>query len=291
MAEAGFAVDTNLLLHPTPRRLLHGLALESGHSLLILPEVHKEVSRNIANSDLGKWRRREGQSASAAVRERANKQIRKAVEEWYAGEIERPDTAFAKVEPVVEGDSQQIRDIIQEMPFGAFRKGAIRDISGDPTIVAEAIFHDVDLLSSNNLESIAHDVINAWLRNDKGWNRSLLFEPNESIRELTRDDARVAYLWFLAHTMKGVHEREDQNHLLFRNALQAIKRSGFVEQSASGFRTILWRIERYYERDQRFQENLEQAVASEHHRISLRSELRRLRALKDAQEIADLQRS
>ena len=291
MAETGFAVDTNLLLHPTPRRLLHGLALESGHSLLILPEVHKEVSRNIANSDLGKWRRREGQLVSAAVRERAGKQIRETVERWYAGELERSDTAFTKVEPVDEGASQQIRDIIQEMPFEAFRKAVVDDIAGDPTIVAEAIFYDIDLLSSNNLESIAHDVINTWLRTDKGWNRSLLFEPNETIRELAHDDAKVAYLWFLAHTMNGVHEREDQNHLMFRNALQATKRSGFVEQSASGFHTILWRIERYYERDQRFQENLEQAVATKHHRASLQSELRRLRALRDAQESAAGQHS
>ena len=158
MAESGFAVDANLLLHPTPRRLLHGLALETGNSLLILPEVHKEG------------------------------------------------------------------------------------------------------------------------------NRGLLFEPSETMRELARDNAKTAYLWFMSHTLNGVRDSEAENHLTFRNALQAIKRSGFVGQTASGFRTIVWQIERYYERDQRFQENLEEALSSAHHKVSLESELRRIGAIRLAHE-------
>ena len=274
MAESGFAVDANWLLHPTPRRLLHGLALETGNSLLILPEVHKEVSRNIANSDLGKWLRREGQSASPHIRERTTNLIREGLEAWYTGEIERRETAFVSVSRNGPDEAGKIRDIIQEMPQDAFRKTVLNDIAGEPTIVAEAILYDVELLSSNNLESIAHEVVNTWLRTEKGWNRGLLFEPSETMRELVRDNAKTAYLWFMSHTLNGVRDSEAENHLMFRNALQAIKRSGFVGQTASGFRTIVWQIERYYERDQRFQENLEEALSSAHHKVSLESELR-----------------
>ena len=33
------APDTNLLLHPTPRTLLHAIAIEQGREVLVLPEI------------------------------------------------------------------------------------------------------------------------------------------------------------------------------------------------------------------------------------------------------------
>lgn len=59
--EPGFAVDTNLLAYPTSRRLLHGIALETGQRIFILPEVDKELSegRNLAQAEVERLSRRD----------------------------------------------------------------------------------------------------------------------------------------------------------------------------------------------------------------------------------------
>ncbi len=279
----GFAVDTNLLLHSTPRRLLCGIALETGQQIHVLPEVHNEVLWGITRVERRRFERRHKESLAKRSAQENVKQIR-AVEDaakgWYLGELERGDSplnlAFKSDE-----DAFEIERIASELPELAFQKRrASEPVAGDPLIVSEAVYFDIDLLSTNNLNTINHGLINRWLR-DKGWNRPLILDPSQTLERLSNRSVQRCYRWLLAHMMNTIHEIDEENHHAFQRALNRLESSGF-SQKTNGFEGVLWDVKEYYKRDFRFQENLRATFGHAARQAAFDAEIRLIEAVRKA---------
>ncbi len=262
----GFALDTNLLRYPTARRLLHGIALETGMRIFVLPEVHREIfdRQGIARSEIGRWQRKERKQKGTFLEStEVNSAIEAAALSWYSDLI-NSDNVFALLP-----DSQSISGwhrIAESIPEEVFKSGLARDpLEGDPLIIAQAVHFNVDLLSSNNLQTIEHDACNRWLL-QKGWNHPLIHTPSETISTLANGDVDVAYTWFMAHATNRAHESDDDNRQEFANALGILSRGGFRttdtrrEEDSDAFRTIVYRIARRFESDEHFGARFKKAL-------------------------------
>ena len=263
---SGFAVDTNLLLFPTTRRLLHGIALETNREVFILPQVDLELRRhNLIEAELARWKRRRGEPPPSQTTEEA---LEKAIEQqtllWYTEDLVAGHTPFRVLsDPNSEMNWRRIADSI---PDDVFKTRPSRDrLQGDALVLAQAIHFNVELLSSNNLETIEHDKFNGWLI-EKGWNRPLIHTASETIEALAQGDVRLAYTWFMVHSTNRIHERELDNRKEFSRALRILERSGFRgvdgrrPPESDTFRTIVYRIQRLFEQDQQFERRFRQAL-------------------------------
>jgi len=279
----GFAVDTNLLLHSTPRRLLCGIALETGQQIHVLPEVHNEVLRGITRVERQRFERRRKEPLAKRSAQEAIAQIRAvedAATDWYLSELERGDSPL-NLASKSEEDVFEIERIASELPELAFqKKRSSESVAGDTLVVAEAVYLDVDLLSTNNLNTINHGLINRWLR-DKGWNRPLILDPSQTLERLSSGSVRQCYLWLLAHTMNIIHETDEENHHAFQRALNRLEASGF-KQNTNGFESVLWNAKEYYKRDFRFQENLRSAFGLPARQAAYDAEMRLIEAVRRA---------
>ncbi len=109
----GFAVDANLLLHSTPRRLLCGIALETGAQVHILPEVHHEVLRGLGRIERQRVKRRHKDIHGGKRAKRLSAQSAAAEEaatRWYVSELERTDFPL-HLTGMGEGDAEEIEKV------------------------------------------------------------------------------------------------------------------------------------------------------------------------------------
>ena len=289
-SESGFAIDTNLFVFPAPRRLLHGIALETGKNIFLLPEVHREIAerKRIRSAEVFRWRRRQrwqklDAGGPVEKMERIRDAIGKASLDWYEEELSRPDGVFRRVQTT----DREVRDVArigEALPKRIF-KGWVDDhlLAGDPLIVAEAIFHKIDLLSTNNLTSIDHDQLNAWLRSKGGWNHDLIHTPSQTIQEICQDDIQRVYQHFIAHGTIRVSAREHENRTEFVRALNALSRAGFGDgddgaHESDAFKRVVYRVDAEFRFDRHFAARFQEAIASPHREPAIESE-RRLNSL------------
>ena len=158
------APDTNLLLYPTPRTLLHAIAIEQGHEILVLPEVYDEVMRGIRITqaekaqDIFKGLSNLGSDRESEIAER----MIASAQDWFTSELEHEDTAYRRAEQTWQQAANAAR-IVRALPSG-IAAPMPEPPSGDPLILAQALVHEATLLSTNNLNTIDHEQANAWAR-------------------------------------------------------------------------------------------------------------------------------
>lgn len=283
-SENGFAIDTNLFIFPAARRLLHGIALETGKKIFLLPEVEREITerRRICTAEVVRWRRRRKMLGTPILAEQAEA-IAAAIEaaslDWYAQELMRPNAVFRRVE-LTDGQAQNVERIAQSLPKEFF-KGLVEGepLEGDPLIVAQAIFCRVDLLSTNNLNTIHHEQLNTWLRSKGGWNHDLIHTPSQTVQEICGDDIQRVYQYFIAHGTNRVSEQEPENRTEFVRALNVLSSAGFGDwdenaQESDAFKSIVYRVDAEFRYDRHFQDRFQDSVASSHRPAAIKSEIR-----------------
>ena len=221
-SESGFAIDSNLFVSPATRRLLHGIALETGKNIFLLPEVHREIAKRkrICSAEVFRWRRRQrwqklDAGGPVEKMERVIDAIGKASLDWYEEELSRPNGVFGRVQ-TTDREARDVARIGEALPkriFKGFVEG--KPLEGDPLIVAQAIFHKIDLLSTNNLNTIDHDQLNAWLRSRGDWIHDLIHTPSHAVQEICQDDIQRVYQHFIAHGTLRVSAKEQENRTEF----------------------------------------------------------------------------
>lgn len=281
--EAGFAVDTNLLAYPTSRRLLHGVALETGKRIVLLPEVYKELAdgRNLAQAEAERFARRDSarfNELSASI----ESILQTPSLQWIEDDLQDEETPFVRVD-ASEADRGRIAEIARGLPKHVFSGLQVsnRGLAGDPTIVAEALFFDVDFLSSNNLNTIDHEALNRWLSETTGRNQPMIYRPSTTIEALCENDLELAYRWFMSHGMNRVHahEHEGRNRAEFVKTLRVLESGGFRRkykrrQPSDAFLTIVHRVEQLFLADRHFPARLQAALASPYRPRAINLELK-----------------
>jgi len=280
-AGQGFAVDTNLLAYPTSRRLLHGVALETGRRIVLLPEVYKELAdnRNLAQAEVERLARRDSalfMDLSASIEDI----LQMPALRWLEHDLQDEATPFVRVD-AGEADRGQIAQIARGLPKQVFSglQASNRGLDGYPTIVAEAMFFDIDILSSNNLNTIDHEALNRWLSEMTGRNQPLIYRPSTTIEALCENELEQAYRWFMAHGMNKVHAHDDDNRAEFAKTLRVLESGGFRRKytrrhPSDAFMTIVHRIEQLFLADRHFASRLQAALASPHRPHAINLELK-----------------
>ncbi len=281
-----FAVDTNLLVYPTSRRLLHGVALECQEQLVILPEVEKELMErdNLLDAEVSRWGRRNGtpfrklkETEQVALR----KSLNKAINIWW--------NEFKK-NPIIEVPQWTERDVIdsshiaESIPSHVFNEKKPTNLgAGDRLIVSQAIHCDVELIGSNNLRTIDHLGLNRWLI-DHGWNRKLIHNASDALEALEHTHQKDVYEWIIAHGMKNVYEDEQMSRDEFSKTLKVLASAGFRESfknttsvaNDETFRTIIFNVRNQFDDDPKFIERVRDVIIRdrENREKALKSELR-----------------
>ena len=274
----GFAIDTNLFLFPTARRLLHGIALETGMNIYIVPEVDHEIlgRENLRRTELRRWTQRQkrlGESHAAGVDIRSA--IGEAASAWYESLFTCPESVFVRLE-MSDSEEQIAHEVTEAMPKKIFR-GFVRneELRGDPLVIAQALVLNVDLLGTENLNTIDHDALNAWVRERTGRNHDLLHTASETALALCQDDVARAYKYCLTHGTWRISENEDENRSEFIRTLNVLTSAGFGQRrrdKTDTFRNLVYKVEGEFLFDTEFPSNFREALDSSHRELPMRVE-------------------
>ena len=83
-----FALDTNLLVFPAPRRLLSGVAYATEHSIAVLPQVRRELIENerLAQAEVRRWANKMQAQYHVTIKETDRTYIQavsSSIREWF----------------------------------------------------------------------------------------------------------------------------------------------------------------------------------------------------------------
>ena len=256
MAEAGtLAPDTNLLAYETSRRMLLGVAQETGHALVVLPEVFRETRRRIAAVTTENWIDRLDPDDRFTDAQKAS-----IVEGAAAGAVagfeeavQRPDNAFEAISGSLE-ETWAAHRIARNLPRGIVRNLGAGNMEGDPLVLAEAVVFDVTLLSTNNLNTIWHGPANEWAARVFARRTQLVYTPDETLSHLSGDSCHLRYAWSLAYMSRPFAAITDdlEERSLYEDALERLRGAGFLTTAAES----RW----LYEEDDDFQSSLRAAA-------------------------------
>ena len=238
------ALDTNLLAYPSSRRLLHGVALETGVSLVVLPEVYNETARRVGLIAGRHWEDElEADSRYAdSDKQRIVDAAAEGAREWFEGELARDESVFAPLRETLD-QAWAARRIARNLPTDSIRRRD-RLAEGDPLIIAQAITFDVALLSTSNLDTIHHERINEWA-STLGRNQRLLYLPDETLDGLAGDSRERIYEWTIAYgPCQADPTDENACRQDYEDAVQRLVGAGFAKSA----RQAQWD----YEQDDRF---------------------------------------
>jgi len=244
---ATLALDTNLLAYSSSRRLLHGVALETGTSLVVLPEVYAQTLSRVGLIAESRWESELEEDArfADADKQRIVDAAAEGARAWFKGEMAREEGAFVPLEETLD-QAWAARRIARNLPAGSIRRND-RLAEGDPLIIGQAITFDVTLLSTNNLRTIRHEPINAWVTSTLGRNQRLLYLPDETLQELSNCDRQQTYEWTIAYgawPMQLDVEDESAVRESYEGAIERIAGAGFADTASEA----QWD----YEQDARF---------------------------------------
>ena len=135
-----FATDTNMIRNPSSRRLLHGIALETEHTISVLPEVAHELigKRNcqIAQCEEERWWNRHPDATDTESISETLLAV-KAAAVAYCTEMFAMSPFQLRT---IEHDHVYLSRLLRSLPQNAFQRDTLGIIAeGDPLIVAEAI--------------------------------------------------------------------------------------------------------------------------------------------------------
>ena len=238
------ALDTNLLAYPSSRRLLHGVALDTGFALVVLPEVYNETRRRVGLVEGRRWGDDlEGDSRySDSHKQRIVNAVVEGAKAWFEGELARDESVFEQPHETPD-QAWAARRIARNLPTDSIR-GHDRLAEGDPLIIAQAIIFDVALLSTSNLDTIHHERINEWA-STLGRNQRLLYLPDETLDGLAGDNRERIYEWTIAYgPCQADPTDENACRQDYEDAVQRLVGAGFAKSA----RQAQWD----YEQDDRF---------------------------------------
>ena len=139
--------DTNLLLHPTPRRYLTALEELRARKVLILPTTDREVRYLIQKQAADHYRKnakRDRKTNEHQIGESEDKAIRNAAW-WWANERTCTQSAYIFARSLGEPLYEHMK---ARTPAHAFKN------ENDRRIYAEAMAHKVNVLTSTNRKSV-----------------------------------------------------------------------------------------------------------------------------------------
>lgn len=223
------APDTNLLLYPTPRTLLHAIAIEQGHEILVLPEVYDEVMRGIRLTqaekaqDIFEGLSNLGPDQQSEIAER----MIASAQDWFTSELEHEETAYRRAVQTWQQAANAAR-MVRALPSGIVAPMP-EPPSGDPLILAQALIHEATLLSTNNLNTIDHEQANAWARKVLGENRDFILSPDLTLQRLSGDSHQKVGAWVLSHVTRTHELPMRKRRGAFWSTADALHGAGFVE--------------------------------------------------------------
>ena len=267
------APDTNLLAYETGRRLLHGISIEVGYELAVLPEVYVEVRRRMSRIEESRWIDR--LDRDPRFEDTAKQRIVEAAADGagaaFDAELAAPDNAYL---PLKETLSQgwQARRIAHNLPLGLVRND-LSSIEGDPLILAQAVIFGVALLSTNNLRTIDHNAVNEWASGQIGRNKRLVYSPDETLEELSEESRETRYRWTIAYGMRPSGGDEAVCRSEYEGCLDRLYGAGFQRTVGEA----RWE----YETDAAFMGTLSAALEREGVEAATRSETRLAQGARD----------
>ena len=232
-ATRSIAPDTNLLADKTSRRMLLGVAHETSHAVVVLPEVFAEVRRRIAALTRAGWidrLERDGRFTDGQKQMMVDGAATAAVTVFEA-EVEESDNDALKALHPSRGQAWAAHRTARNLPPNVVRSTGTGSLEGDPLALAQAAVFDVPLLSTNNLETIWHRHANAWAASTFGRRTPLVYTPDEALVHLSNDSARLRYEWSLAYAMRLPAKATDELPMRdrYEDGLRRLYGAGFTQ--------------------------------------------------------------
>ena len=222
------APDTNLLVYRASRELLHGISLASGIALVVLPQVMLETRRRIRTVEEG-YISKALQSDTRwddAHKARIMLAAGQGADDWFVDEVQRDGNAYTTVDQSLD-QTWATRRMATSLPPGVVRHNP-PEAEGDPLIIAEALVHNVTLLSTNNLRTINHELANEWARTVSRSNSKLVHTPDETLAVLSEGDWKHVMRWTIAYGGTRLVERtEDRWREAFEATIGMVRGAGF----------------------------------------------------------------
>ena len=169
---------------------------------------------------------------------------------------------------------QRAARIGRNLPRKSIKTGR-RGEDEDRTIIGEAVIESVSLISTHNLESIEHDLINTWLaREIKARRSALLASPDECVKALAEHHELDVYETTLRHTLRALPADRAHWRPEYEKGLLRYHGSGLAWTAAKAHWALEW--------ETNFEQRLERAMRAS---ATLRAqEQRRLHARRRAAE-------
>ena len=193
------APDTNLLAYGASRRLLHGMALDSQCTLVVLPEVAVVSARRIAAYVEDMWVRQlmDRHDLPRDARVRIAGAAGAGAREWFENDLLAGGGCF---EAAVETFdlAWEARKIAVNLPPGALR-GSHPDRAAETRSSSDKPWRLTwTWLSTNNFRTMHHPTLNDWAAG-LGRDRPLLYTPDESVAQMQALAEHTPYEWSLAY--------------------------------------------------------------------------------------------
>ena len=239
-ARLRIALDTNLLAYETPRRIFSGAIDDCGGKIIILPTVAKSATRRLRAEEGAFW---DAKLANGEIgpdeANRITEACQDAVVTWFNEEIMRNDTPWEAPEHDLHHRQSAAR-IGRNLPPRSIKTGR-RGEDEDRTIIGEAIVEKVSLISTHNLESIEHEVINAWLvKATKARRSALLASPDECVKALTEHHGLDLYETTLRHTVRALPTERAHWRAQYEKGLRRYHGSGLSWTANKALWSLEW---------------------------------------------------
>lgn len=165
--------DTNIMALREIRAFWGTICEMIGQRVVLTPTAVVEVLRRVRLETEREWAQRLSKVNSREGRRWSGKAIRRgavaasvAARDWFREEMKKQGNIYGLTAMASESIEKRLDDLQEWMPDEAFdltKDTGIRDRK----IVMEALAWDFDILASNNIGSIDHELLEEWLE-DKG---------------------------------------------------------------------------------------------------------------------------
>jgi len=235
-------IDANIITPTNPRRLLTGFACLTGETIGLTPEVARSAAGSIARDSA----RREAQRRRRAGAWMSGEQfarIRNEVPGWFQAYATRPEGPFEVLcgGPTPSAETMaRIDEMDSRIPDVCFRDSNRKSLDSDRQIVAEALVADVDMVLTNNLDSIDHVRLNRWCSEQLGRNAAFVVPADIGTQRLVdgfdlsdEDIALAALAMCVADRERPVADEIESAGVMLRSARGQLS---FLANAALSFR-------------------------------------------------------
>lgn len=166
--------DTNIPAIPAIRAFWATLCEDAGQRMTLVPTAASELLRRVRLETEREWAKRL-KAVNAEQRigwtkidiRRLSTTASTAARDWLQEEMGRQGAIYAITappSPIIEETEAELEDVLPEDIFDLLTDNGIRDRK----IVVEALARGFNILASNNIESIDHELLKEWIANPVG---------------------------------------------------------------------------------------------------------------------------